>query len=83
MKGPPCGGPKWLRGRDLNPRPLGYEDYNLFARVLLSLIYFVQLCNAFLSNADYSALGVFLFLSTSLGLGNNDRLAILLLLVGQ
>jgi hypothetical protein len=29
---------KWLRGRDLNPRPLGYEFYNPIARLLSSIL---------------------------------------------
>src|SRR5882724_4648465 len=30
---------KWLRGRDLNPRPLGYEDYTTLACLFLSITY--------------------------------------------
>ena len=33
------GSAKWLRGRDLNPRPLGYELKDLTDRLLPSLIY--------------------------------------------
>ena len=29
---------KWLRGRDLNPRPLGYENEGILPRVLFSLL---------------------------------------------
>ena len=28
----------WLRGRDLNPRPLGYENEAKLSRVLFSLL---------------------------------------------
>jgi hypothetical protein len=30
---------KWLRGRDLNPRPLGYEDYLVLSRLFQSTTY--------------------------------------------
>ena len=29
----------WLRGRDLNPRPLGYEPTRVLARLFCSIIY--------------------------------------------
>jgi hypothetical protein len=32
---------KWLRGRDLNPRPLGYEDYSYLAYLFHSITYVV------------------------------------------
>jgi hypothetical protein len=34
-------GVKWLRGRDLNPRPLGYEDYIALSRLFQSIVYAV------------------------------------------
>ena len=30
---------KWLRGRDLNPRPLGYEEFDTNARPFRSVTY--------------------------------------------
>ena len=30
---------KWLRGRDLNPRPLGYENYLALSRLFRSITY--------------------------------------------
>jgi hypothetical protein len=32
-------GPSILRGRDLNPRPLGYEDYLVLSLLFRSIIY--------------------------------------------